>query len=93
MDYRDEAVKALEAQAFKAAGPKLITRVADALATDDEGMPGGERTHKFDYVEVLEDTPEPRDRLPGVQDPRTEVSYALAEVLNAATADQTRPDS
>lgn len=79
-----QAREALEAQGFKAPGPKLIQRVADTLEQADDA-PAGERRYQFDYAEVLADTPELIDRTDGpMTDPGTETSYALAEVLNKA---------
>ena len=76
----DRARDALEAQGFKAPGPKLIEVVTDMVARGEEGMPPGSRGHKFDPAELLDDTPELRDRAGAGTGP----SYVLVNVLNKA---------
>jgi hypothetical protein len=61
----ERARKALEAQGFKAPGPKLIEFVTDVVARAEEGMPAGWRRHQFDAAELLADTPELLDRTEG----------------------------
>ena len=78
----DRARDALEAQGFKAPGPKLIEVVTDMVARGEEGMPAGSRTHPFHPAELLADTPELRDRAGA----GTEPSYVLADVLDKAYA-------
>jgi len=90
-----QAREALEAQGFRAPGPQLIQRVADAIEHADTG-PAGERHHQFDYAELLADTPELIDRTEGpLTDPGTATSHALADVLNKALeyAREDEPDS
>jgi hypothetical protein len=92
------AREALEAQGFKTPGPKLIEEVLDAIGREEEVQPAGVRIHKFDYAELLADTPELVDRTQGpLTDPATATSTAIADVLNKAIAyvfdDDDEPDS
>lgn len=92
------AREALESQGFKTPGPKLIEEVLDAIGREEEGQPPGVRIHKFDYAELLADTPELVDRTQGpLTDPATATSTAIADVLNKAIAyvfdDDEEPDS
>jgi len=83
----ERAREALEVQGFHDPGPKLIQLVMDAVARREEETPAGERVHKFDYAELLADTPELVDRTSGpLTAPGTETSYAIANVLNKAMA-------
>ncbi len=51
----------------------------DAIARAEEETPAGERHHRFDFTEVLADTPELIDRTEGpLTDPGPAVSRALA---------------
>ena len=61
----DRARDALEAQGFKAPGPKLHRSRDGHGRAGEEGMPSGSRTHEFDDAELLADTPELRDRAGG----------------------------
>ena len=80
----DRAREALEAQGFKAPGPEPIQLLTDAIATAEAGLPAGGRV-RFDYVEVLVDTPELIDRTDGpLTDPGSEISHAVEDVLTDA---------
>jgi len=88
MTTEEDVRDALHAQGIERPGPYLIRLVMDSAARAEEGMPAGERTHRFDDVALLEDTPELADRLgpPGAGDPAGQASYALAAVRNEASA-------
>ncbi len=80
-----QAREALEAQGFRAPGPKLIQHVADAIERAGTTSPAGERIHEFDYAELLADTPELIDRTEGpLTAPGTETARVLADVINEA---------
>ncbi len=86
-DMEGQAREALKAQGFKAPGPKLIQHVMDAVARREEETPAGERVHKFDYAELLADTPELMDRTEGpMTNPGFETANAIADVVNKALA-------
>jgi len=79
------AREALEDQGFKAPGPLLIQHVTDALAREQEGTPAGDRVFKFDYAEMLADTPELIDRTEGpLTNPGNEMGRVVADVLTKA---------
>jgi len=85
-DSKDQAQEALKAQGFTAPGPKLIQRVMDAIARDEEGMPAGERFHRFDPAELLADTPELGD-LANAPDAIADVLTKALRYVNDDTAD------
>jgi hypothetical protein len=82
----DDLVReALEAQGFKAPGPKLIRLVTDALVREEELAVAEARTDPFSFSAIVSDTPELLDRTEG---PRagspTEISRVLSVVLTEA---------
>ena len=82
---QQQAREALEDQGFKAPGPLLIQHVMDALAREQEGTPAGERVFRFDYAELLTDTPELIDRTEGpLTEAGTEMGRVVADVLSKA---------
>ena len=82
----DRACEALEAQGFKAPGPKLIEHVMDAIAREEESPVGGERIHTFNYHELLADTPELVDRTEGPLTDGTGTARLVAGIINDAKA-------
>jgi hypothetical protein len=56
---QQQAREALEAQGIHAPGPKLLEVATDAIAREEEGLPGGTRLHpNINAAELEEDTPE-----------------------------------
>jgi hypothetical protein len=81
----DLAREALEAQGFKAPGPKLIRLVTDALVREEELGGAEARTDPFSFSAIVSDTPELLDRTEGpIRDSRTEISRVLSGVLTDA---------
>jgi len=77
----------LQAEGITKPGPKLVALVSDALARAQEELPAGVRMHGFDAGELLADTPELIDRTTGpLEQPRTEMSNVIAELLNEVVA-------
>jgi transposase len=86
MDMNDDlALEALEAQGFKAPGPKLIRLVTDALVREEELAGAEARTDPFSFSAIISDTPELLDRAKGPRkDSPAEVSRVLSGVLTEA---------
>jgi hypothetical protein len=86
MDMNDDlALEALEAQGFKAPGPKLIRLVTDALVREEELAGAEARTDPFSFSAIISDTPELLDRTKGPRkDSPAEVSRVLSGVLTEA---------
>ena len=81
----DLAREALEAQGFKAPGPKLIRLVTDALVREEELAGAEARTDPFSFSAIASDTPELLDRTEGpLTDSRTELSRVISGVLTEA---------
>jgi hypothetical protein len=81
----DVAREALEAQGFKAPGPKLVRLVTDALVREEELAGAEARTDPFSFSAILSDTPELFDRTEGpLTDSRTEIARVLSGVLTEA---------
>ena len=81
----DLAREALEAQGFKAPGPKLIRLVTDALVREEELAGAEARTDPFSFSAIVSDTPELLDRTDGpLTDSRTELSRVISGVLTEA---------
>ena len=75
--------EALEAQGFKAPGPKLVRLVTDALVREEEVAEA--RTDPFSFSAIVSDTPELLDRTEGpISESRTEISRVLAGVITEA---------
>jgi hypothetical protein len=81
----DLAREALEAQGFKAPGPKLIRLVTDALVREEELAGAEARTDPFSFSAIVSDTPELLDRTEGpLTDSLTELSRVISGVLTEA---------
>ena len=79
------AREALEAQGFKAPGPKLVRLVTDALVREEELAVAEARTEPFSFTEILADTPELMDRTDGpLTDSRADIARVLSGVLTEA---------
>jgi hypothetical protein len=63
----------------------LIEYVMDAIARQEEGPPAGERIHRFNFHELLTDTPKLVDRTEGPLADGTETARLLASILKEAT--------
>jgi hypothetical protein len=81
----DLAREALEAQGFRAPGPKLVRLVTDALVREEELAGAEARTDPFSFSAIVADTPELLDRTEGpLTDSRTELSRVISGVLTEA---------
>ena len=79
----DLVSEALEAQGFKAAGPKLVRLVTDALVREQEVAEA--RSNPFSFSEIVADTPEILERTEGpIRDSPLEISRVLAGVITEA---------
>jgi hypothetical protein len=98
----DRACEALEAQGFKAPGPKLIEHVMDAIAREEESPVGASASTPSTAHELLADTPELVDRTEGPLTDGTETARLVAGIINEPRAlrvrrrrflDQRTPDT